>query len=179
VVKLGKAFFWAWRAFTRANRGKLGALLDAYLDPVGLKRAPRELVITVTTVTGTHYESTRELSPRQIREHVQASASIPFVFDPVFSSSRLRLAWDGGANIFNPSASAPIQPLYDRGLREIVVVWLIPQFKLLSHKYPGTKLIHIVPRKSLGHFLRFSPRHARRLMEMGYEDAMRALRSVR
>jgi NTE family protein len=166
----------AWRDFNRANKEKLGRLLDRYLDCAALKHARRELIVTVTTLTGTHYESTRDLTPRAIREHIQASASIPLVFAPVFSSSRLRLAWDGGANLLNPKAVTPIDPLYERGVRDIVVVWLIPRLKLLSHLYPGARLTHIVPAKSLGNFLRFSPRRARNLMQMGYEDAMKALR---
>jgi len=176
VLDITRTVLNAWRGFNRANKEKLACLLDRYLDPVALKRARRELIVTITTLRGTHYESTRDLSSRAIREHIQASASIPFVFDPVFSTSRLRLAWDGGANLFNPGALTPIEPLHKRGVREMVVVWLVPEFKVLSHLYPGARLTHIAPRKSLGNFLRFSPGRARKLMEMGYEDAMKALR---
>jgi NTE family protein len=176
VLDITRTVLSAWRGFNRANKEKLACLLDLYLDPVALKRARRELIVTITTLRGTHYESTRDLSSRAIREHILASASIPFVFDPVFSTSRLRLAWDGGANLFNPGALTPIEPLYERGVRDMVVVWLLPQFKVLSHLYPGARLTHIAPKKSLGNFLRFSPDRARKLMEMGYEDAMKALR---
>jgi NTE family protein len=176
AAKWGRAFFGAWRAFAGANQEKLGALLDSYLDPRALKKARRELIITITTLAGTHYGSTRDLSARQIREHLQASASIPFVFDPVFSTTRRRLAWDGGANPFNVAANAPVEPLYKRGVRTIVIVWLIPELRALSHQYPDAKLMHIAPKKPLGHFLHFSPRRAAELVERGYEDALRALK---
>ena len=176
VLDITRTVLNAWRIFNRANKEKLARLLDLYLDPVALKNARRELVVTITTLRGTHYESTRDLPARAIREHVQASASIPLVFDPVFSTSRLRLAWDGGANLFNPKAVTPIDPIYERGVRDIVVVWLIPRLKVLSHLYPGARLTHIAPKKSLGNILHFNPRRAQRLMEMGYEDAMKALK---
>ncbi len=179
AARIGGALLRTWAEFTRANRQKLTAILDAHLTGHALKNAPREMIITVTSLTGTHYESARDLTPQAIREHLQASASIPFVFAPVFSSSRMRLAWDGGANPFQPLAMTPIKPLYDRGVKEIVVVWLVPKLRLLSHRFPGARLIHIAPRKSLGHFLRFGPGKARRLMDMGYEDAMRAVRARR
>ena len=52
VLDITRTVLNAWRIFNRANKEKLARLLDLYLDPVALKNARRELIITITTLRG-------------------------------------------------------------------------------------------------------------------------------
>jgi NTE family protein len=81
---------------------------------------------------------------------------------------------DGGV-----SQWLPVRPLYDYGLRRMVVVSVKPSVNIAPQDYPGSRILLIKPKKSLGRFpaatFRFTLRAVTDWMEQGYADASRTL----
>ena len=113
----------------------------------------------------------RKYSDEDITSIIMASCAIPGVYKPVqFNKCTY---WDGG---FTPYGdNVPIQPIYDEGMKVILVLHLSPDEPTDPAKYPGAKIIDLYSSEDLGGMLEgtmdFTSDGAIRRMELGYKDA--------
>lgn len=112
-----------------------------------------------------------EQSADNIKKILLASSAIPVVFDTVNVEGTNY--YDGGIPIIGDNV--PIQPLYDLGIENIIVVQLDQQTPVDKSKYPNSRIIEIVPSEKLGGLidgtLDFNSEGAVKRIEHGYEDA--------
>ncbi len=120
-----------------------------------------------------HYIALNQLTdPEEVKDTIMASCSIPFVFPSVIIDGKRY--FDGG--VFD---NIPVKPLVDAGCKEIFVIhlnrirWFFPQ------KYPDIKFHEIIHKHTLGTVLKFSPSHAKKLYEYGYQDATDYLNNLK
>jgi predicted patatin/cPLA2 family phospholipase len=103
---------------------------------------------------------------------IAASMSVPFFFSPV--QVRGEYYSDGGAGYW-----LPIEPLYEYGIRNMIVVSTKAGTTCNTSRFPNSNIIFIKPHKSLGRFpvatFRFTEAAVKRWMDQGYEDALRVL----
>lgn len=122
----------------------------------------------------------RAYSTYDIRSILLATSAIPFVYDAVEFQKKLYI--DGGVELAGGD-NIPIQPLYDMGLEYIFVLHLSGDETINKSKYPGAKIIEIVPQENLGGLfdgtLDFSPQGAQRRLDQGYKDAKRVMEPLK
>lgn len=121
-------------------------------------------------------------SENEIINRLLATSAMPYIYPMQEVNGRFVL--DGG---FAKLGNVPVQPLYEQGCRNIVIVALNNEFDPASCKfsegkrvnlyemYPGCEFTVIRPSDSLGGFLNgiidFRPSSIRRKMLRGYVDA--------
>lgn len=77
-----------------------------------------------------------------IEQYVMASSAIPVLYDYVRVEG---LDWFDGGMCDN----TPIKPVYDEGMRDIIVISLNNNYKDESHLFEGANIINIIPSHSL------------------------------
>ena len=104
-----------------------------------------------------------------------ASASIPVVFGKTYVDGDLY--WDGGIPAVGDNV--PVKPLYDDGIRNLIVVHLGREEPVDRDKFPGCHIIEIMPQENLGGpisgTMNFSSEAAKMNMKRGYNDTVRIL----
>lgn len=154
-------------------------LLQKYLDLPRVLGGCGQLFITVSCSTAiteplgcAQWFELQQLSEQDAWNIMAASMAVPFVFSPIEVSGKQY--HDGGV-----SQWLPIRPLYDRGVRRMVVISLKASSGFDPNDYPGASILLIRPEKSLGRFpgatFRFTPAAVEQWMEQGYRDASRKL----
>lgn len=114
-----------------------------------------------------------KFSEKEMQAILLASSAMPVIFKPV----RVRDAyyWDGGLPLIGDNV--PIQPLYDAGVKNIIVVHLSRDVRIDREKYKDAKMIEIIPQVDLGNLidgtLDFTRRGSVWRIEQGYKDAKR------
>lgn len=111
-------------------------------------------------------------SPDEIKQILLASSCLPIIYEPVeINGLKYR---DGGL-----SDNMPIKPLYDEGIRNIIVVCTSQNMPDLS-AYPDVEFMVIRPSKNIGELftgtLDFRAEGAKARIELGYLDGMRNIR---
>ena len=100
-----------------------------------------------------------------------ASSAIPIIF-PTEEFYGFRYC-DGGIPVIGDNV--PIKPVYDAGIKNIIVVHLDQKTNVDKSKFPNAKIIEIVPSKDLGKVidgtLDFSESGAFKRLQLGYKDA--------
>lgn len=119
-----------------------------------------------------------EYSNDDITKLLLASSAIPIVFpNEDFHGQKY---CDGGIPVVGDNV--PIEPIYNTGVENIIVVHLSQDYLVDKEQYPNSKIIEIVPREDLGNALTgtldFSPEGALVRMKMGYEDAKRIMQPM-
>lgn len=117
----------------------------------------------------------RNYSDADIQTILLASSAIPVVFDGVEFQGDLY--YDGGIPVVGDNV--PIAPLYDLGIKNILVVHLNQDASVDTSKFPGARLIEIVPQADLGGPLHgtldFTSSGAAWRIEQGFHDAQAVL----
>lgn len=118
------------------------------------------------------YLKLNKCSNDRIKDILLASSAIPYIYEPVnIDGVKYR---DGGL-----ADNLPIKPLYDMGIRNMIVAALSPDTKLPYDRYPGAEFIYIKPGRSLGDILSgtldFNSSNAAVRMKMGYLDGIREI----
>lgn len=93
-----------------------------------------------------------------------ASAAMPILYPPVFFGNSLY--WDGGL-----LDNTPIEVLYQRGYRNLIVVYLNPETQKDSYK--NADIISFAPTEKWGFLdgtLNFEPEDIRKRIEQGYRE---------
>lgn len=153
-----------------AGTSGLKKLLEKYIDEETVRKAPADFgVVIVELPTFTpHYVYKEEMKPGQLLDHILASASLY----PAIHSCEI----DGKEYIDGGYADVmPVQMALDKGADEVIAVYLnavgIVDRKALQAT-PNLTLIQ--SRWDLGSTLIFNTDNARRIMRLGYLDAMKA-----
>ncbi|MGN0712938.1 MAG: patatin-like phospholipase family protein [Anaerovoracaceae bacterium] len=153
-----------------AGTSGLKKLLEKYIDEETVRKAPADFgVVIVELPTFTpHYVYKEEMKLGQLLDHILASASLY----PAIHSCEI----DGKEYIDGGYADVmPVQMALDKGADEVIAVYLnavgIVDRKALQAT-PNLTLIE--SRWDLGSTLIFDTDNARRIMRLGYLDAMKA-----
>lgn len=153
-----------------AGTSGLKKLLEKYIDEETVRKAPADFgVVIVELPTFTpHYVYKEDMKPGQLLDHILASASLY----PAIHSCEI----DGKEYIDGGYADVmPVQMALDKGADEVIAVYLnavgIVDRKALRAT-PNLTLIE--SRWDLGSTLIFDKDNARRIMRLGYLDAMKA-----
>ena len=153
-----------------AGTSGLKKLLEKYIDEETVRKAPVDFgVVIVELPTFTpHYVYKEEMKPGQLLDYILASASLY----PAIHSCKI----DGKEYIDGGYADVmPVQMALDKGADEVIAVYLnavgIVDRKALQAT-PNLTLIE--SRWDLGSTLIFDTDNARRIMRLGYLDAMKA-----
>lgn len=153
-----------------AGTSGLKKLLKKYIDEETLRSAPADFgVVIVELPTFTpHYVYKEEMKPGQLLDYILASASLY----PAIHSCEI----DGKEYIDGGYADVmPVQMALDKGADEVIAVYLnavgIVDRKALQ---ATSNLTLIESRWDLGSTLIFDTDNARRIMRLGYLDAMKA-----
>lgn len=114
-----------------------------------------------------------EYEPNMIMDILLASSALPVLYEPVDIEGVVYK--DGGL-----TDNLPIKPLYDRGVRNFIVVLLSDTKKVPTENYPDAEFIIIRPSISLGDLitgtLNFSKEEIKLREQLGYYDAIRVLK---
>ena len=113
-----------------------------------------------------------------VRIILLASSAIPIIFpNEIFDGENY---CDGGIPLVGDNT--PIQPVYDTGIDNIIVVHLNRETIIDKSQYPSSNIIEIVPSIDLGNAvngtLDFSPSGAKQRIDVGYEDAKKILQPM-
>lgn len=119
-----------------------------------------------------------EYSDEDIVTLLLASSAIPVVFpNEEFQGGKY---CDGGIPVVGDNV--PVQPVYETGVENIIVVHLSHDSFVDREQFPGAKIIEIVPREDLGDALTgtldFSPEGASYRLNLGYEDAKKIMQPM-
>lgn len=114
----------------------------------------------------------------EIMSMLLATSAIPIVFpNEVFNGKKY---CDGGIPIIGDNT--PIQPVYDTGVENIIVVHLNREMVIDKTKFPNANIIEIVPSIDLGSAINgtldFSSAGAEQRISAGYEDAKKILQPM-
>ena len=150
----------------------LRELIGDTVEESRIRNSDRELFIVTYSLTDWEKKiiNVKELPEGQIGDALLASA-----YFPVFKRETLggKRYVDGGS-----ADNVPIEALLERGYRDLIVIRIYGLGRD-SERFveipEDASVFHIAPRQELGGILEFSGRKARRLMTLGYYDAMRTL----
>lgn len=110
-----------------------------------------------------------------VKKILLASSALPIIFDKEEIKGQYYI--DGGIK-----DNVPIKPLYDRGLREFIVVHLGRDSLCAREQFKDANIIEIVPTKSQGDLLTgtldFSRESSERRIEQGYNDTIKILKPI-
>lgn len=114
-----------------------------------------------------------EYEPDMIMNILLASSALPVLYEPVDIEGVVYK--DGGL-----TDNLPIKPLYDRGVRNFIIVLLSNTKKVPVENYPDADFIIIRPSISLGDLitgtLNFSKNEIKLREKLGYYDTIRVLK---
>ena len=174
-----------------SNGFELGRSGDGFLSREGLKRILRNGVdysavseagypvlaclgkVLGDGVAVAEYVQLNKKSPEYIESCILASSAIPVVYDAVNIDGINYI--DGGI-----CDNVPVKPLYDLGIRDIVVIILDSTYRVPYEQFPGASLYPIIPSHSLEMdgvlgTADLNPDNAYYRFMLGYLDAKAAL----
>ncbi|MBQ7917046.1 MAG: patatin-like phospholipase family protein [Firmicutes bacterium] len=162
------------------SREGLIQLIRGHLDLTKMAASPRRIFANTTQIDGENdywarYFELNHQSPDRILKILLASSAIPVAYPSVNIDGTPHM--DGGV-----MDNLPVKPLYDIGLRHMVVINITSDDDLLIPAvYPGTEFVEVRPSQDIGHLfdgtLDFTARGARFRMELGYRNTLRTLRA--
>lgn len=151
--------------------------MDGYLDLSLISGSKTGLYATVTkynddsdTEGEAVYVLLNGLENEMIKKVLLASSCMPIIYEPVeINGKKYR---DGGL-----TDNLPIEPLYECGIREFIVILLDKDADVPEYRYPDAKFFVIRPTVNLGDLfdgtLDFSSKGAKIRYEIGYKDTLR------
>lgn len=117
----------------------------------------------------TEYYCLNEHHDEEIVKLLLASAAMPIVYPPV--TFKGNLYWDGGI-----LDNTPVEILYQKGFRNIIVVYLSPDVK--EEVYKDTNMIYFAPSEKWGFLdgtLNFNYKDIRAKIDLGYREARKKI----
>lgn len=106
----------------------------------------------------------------EIKTIILASSAMPYVYEPVIIDG---VKYKDGGLVDN----IPIQPLHDRGVRNLIVIVVAEDDYIDKKKYGKDELIIIKPSIPIGNLftgtLDFHGENSAKRIQLGYEDAVR------
>ncbi|MEI6207681.1 MAG: patatin-like phospholipase family protein [Desulfuromonadales bacterium] len=163
----------------------LKAMMDDAL-PAGFADTP------IPFYAALHDKEANEVEYKKINGHddktaqdiLLASAALPEIFDDIEINDKVYS--DGGWYWFLPHKkldNAPITPLFEKEQCDIIfLVCLSRDDRIERSKYPGVKLLPIVPQQDLGGLfsgvMDFNGDNAKKRIDQGYRDAQQIIQSI-
>lgn len=162
------------------SRDGLVEIMDNYINWEILYENSKPMFATlsrykdyVTQEAESEYVNLNKLERQQAKQIMLASSALPFVYEPVKIGNYVYR--DGGL-----TDNLPIRPLYESGIRHFILILLSQNTKVPRDTYPDADFLEIRPSTDLGDLWRgtldFTSNGAKIRMELGYVDAMRAIR---
>lgn len=115
----------------------------------------------------------RKHSETNMIDMLLASSAIPIIF-PAVDISGVKYC-DGGM-----ADNLPVTPLYEIGIKHIIVVRLNDTQSMSYSQYPNAQITEVIPSESLGNIIsgtmNFTAEKARELIELGYKDGLKVFR---
>lgn len=148
----------------------LRELLKKYIDTDRIRESDVDFVIVTYSLTDRRevIADVRRLPDGEMADMLLASAYFPaFRNEPLAGGKRYT---DGGV-----SDALPINPLIDRGYKNIIAVRLSGGMgrERTVRRNPGVTVDYIEPKRGLGNVMDFSPEHSKYNLDLGYYDAKR------
>lgn len=147
-------------------------LIEETVDEERIRASERELFVITYSLTDWKKVviNIKELSDGEMSDALLASA-----YFPAFKREKLggKRYMDGGS-----ADNVPIEPLLERGYKNLIVIRIYGlgrDSERFLEILEDVAVYHIAPRQDLGGILEFSGKKARKLMTLGYYDAMRSL----
>jgi NTE family protein len=153
------------------------SLVDTYVDYNDFKKSGINLYMNTTIIDNGDkkplYLKVNDLEKEKLYKILSATSALPMINESVTYDGMELM--DGGL-----TDNLPVKPLYDNGVRNIIIVGLNREARKDISRYSDATFIEIYPSVDLGDILEgtlnFS-KHALRFREkLGYRDAMRALK---
>ena len=162
------------------SRNEMLSMLERYIDIEKIKADKRDIYFSISKVNemqeavSVEYRKLSDYDTETIKKLLLASTALPVMYEPVeIDGNQYR---DGGM-----LDNEPIQPLYDAGIRQFIVIGLKAGKVLNTDKWPDTQFITIYPSHDLGDLiegtLNFSNRAKEFRWMLGEKDALRALKT--
>lgn len=162
------------------SRNEMLAMLERYIDIEKIKADKRDIYFSISKVNemqeavSVEYRKLSDYDTEMIKKLLLASTALPVMYEPVvIDGNQYR---DGGM-----LDNEPIQPLYDAGIRQFIVIGLKAGKVLNTDKWPDAQFITIYPSHDLGDLiegtLNFSDRAKEFRQMLGEKDALRALKT--
>jgi NTE family protein len=158
-------------------RDGLLKILEKYIHLPTVASSPTKCFITCCELPllRAAYFDLQGKTEEQIKLILLASSALPWIYDDVEIDGHNFI--DGGI-----VDNVPITPLYNKGFRNFLVVHLGRDSLIETEKFPGARIIELVPKENQGTFidgtLDFDPTNARRRIQQGYEDTKRILQPL-
>lgn len=119
-----------------------------------------------------------QYSDEDITKLLLASSAIPVIFpNEEFQGSKY---CDGGIPFVGDNV--PVEPIYNTGVENIIVIHLSQDTIIDDGKFPNSKIIEIVPSRDLGNAISgtmdFSSDGVLARMQLGYDDAKKVLQPM-
>ncbi|WP_406543353.1 patatin-like phospholipase family protein [Clostridium ljungdahlii] len=145
----------------------LGYISNCYLDIFAAAYNINTLKIDYLKINGK--------DDKTIKKILLASSALPIIFDNEEIDGQYYI--DGGVK-----DNVPIKPLYDRGIRNFIVVHLARNSLYNSGSFKDANIIEIVPSNSQGDLLTgtldFSKESTERRIGQGYNDTIKILKPM-
>ena len=162
------------------SRNEMLAMLERFIDIEKIKADKRDIYFSISKVNevqeavSVEYRKLSDYDVETIKKLLLASTALPVMYEPVeIDGNQYR---DGGM-----LDNEPIQPLYDAGIRQFIVIGLKSGKVLNTDKWPDAQFITIYPSHDLGDLiegtLNFSDRAKEFRQMLGEKDALRALKT--
>lgn len=162
------------------SRNEMLAMLERFIDIEKIKVDKRDIYVSISKVNevqeavSVEYRKLSDYDVETIKKLLLASTALPVMYEPVeIDGNQYR---DGGM-----LDNEPIQPLYDAGIRQFIVIGLKAGKVLNTDKWPDAQFITIYPSHDLGDLiegtLNFSDRAKEFRQMLGEKDALRALKT--
>lgn len=153
------------------SQEELGNLIWANAIPSLMENSKISCYINCYNIlTGkTDYYCLNRYGGEDIVKLLLASAAMPIIYPPV--DFRDDLYWDGGL-----LDNTPIEILYEKGYRNLIVVYLNPERK--KERYKDANIISFAPSEKWGFLdgtLNFNPSDIRERIEMGYQETKKTI----
>ena len=145
-------------------------LLDKYIDSDGIRNSEVDFLAVTYSLTDKRevVAEVKKLPDDEMRDMLLASAYFPaFKNEPLTGGKRFT---DGGV-----SDALPINPLIDRGYKDIIAIRLAGGLGRERYVRPRRDVTvrYITPKRRLGNVMNFSPEQANYNITLGYYDAKR------
>jgi NTE family protein len=152
-------------------------IIHQYINLSSVSTSEIECYVTCCHIPSfkARYFRLSDQSDEKITSILLASSALPIVFDVETIEGEHYI--DGGL-----VDNVPIRPLYERGYRMFLIVHLSRDSVIETNKYPGAKIVQIVPKEHQGQLidgtLDFSASNAIKRIQQGYEDTIQVLRPL-
>lgn len=116
------------------------------------------------------------------KDMILASAALPLLFKAFRDASGRRFTDGGQGGLIKSQGNTPITPLIEAGCSHIIVTHLSEGSLWHRHDFPNVQVIEIRPSIEMGGFsamLDFSEEAVKKLIRIGYEDAINSLIRVK